>query len=241
MEHNVEGEFAQGRGSTSVAVRLSLVVLILATLGMIGAKVWSYPALMRFAGAKSILAEVVLLLAAYGVVMTLPNSRSAVLRRPRYATALGLAGGGLQILHLLIERFVSLPKPWDGVTTLLFMLGTFFPWGYAGYMARRRGATLAGALASAIWCACVSMVLAVTAGTLVEYVLAPIPLIEMRAWAEFGRSGWSDVRAFSIANTLDEASTHLLIGPVIAIVFGLAGSGLGGLRRSANVRSDLRI
>ncbi len=189
MEHNVEGEFAQGRGSTSVAVRLSLVVLILATLGMIGAKVWSYPALLRFAGAKGMLAEAVLLLAAYGVVMTLPDSRGAVLRRPMYATALGLAGGGLQILHLLIERFVSLRKPWDGLTTLLFMLGTFLLWGYAGYVARRRGATLAGALPGAIWCACVSMVLAVTAGTLVEYVLAPIPLSEMRGWAELGGPG----------------------------------------------------
>jgi hypothetical protein len=34
------------------------------------------------------------------------------------------------------------------------------------------------------------------------------------------QSGWQNVRAFAVANTLDAAFTHLMIAPIIATVTG---------------------
>jgi hypothetical protein len=75
------------------------------------------------------------------------------------------------------------------------------------------------------------------AGTLMEYVVAPYPLATISEWAEFKRSGWNDVRAFSIANTMDAASSHLFIGPIIASVFGGLGCALSSLLHPAARRA----
>jgi hypothetical protein len=46
---------------------------------------------------------------------------------------------------------------------------------------------------------------------------------------DYVRSGWTDVRAFAIANTFDAGFTHLVEAPVIAATLGALGSGLGRL------------
>ena len=46
---------------------------------------------------------------------------------------------------------------------------------------------------------------------------------------DFVRSHWNNVTLLAIANTLDAGSSHLLEAPIIALVFGLIGSGLGRL------------
>lgn len=132
--------------------------------------------------------------------------------------------------HLGIERFNLLSPMWNGKVTLAFMLSTFLLWGYAGYGARREGMDFVSTCLVAVWSALISMTIAVTAGTLLEYYVAPIPLEEMRNWPEFLRSGSTDLRAFAIANTLEEASTHLAVGPMVAAIFGSVGFGLANLR-----------
>ncbi|HEY0758082.1 MAG TPA: hypothetical protein VGD59_02375 [Acidisarcina sp.] len=67
------------------------------------------------------------------------------------------------------------------------------------------------------------MSIAVAAGIPLELFLAPTPLEPMRAWPEFQRSGWTDLYAFGIANTLDSAISHLLIGPIVGAIFGTFG------------------
>jgi hypothetical protein len=43
---------------------------------------------------------------------------------------------------------------------------------------------------------------------------------------DYLRSGWTDVRAFAIANTFDAGFTHLVEAPVIAAVLGALGGGI---------------
>jgi hypothetical protein len=51
------------------------------------------------------------------------------------------------------------------------------------------------------------------------YIAVPKPEY-VATWAEFKRSGWTDVRAFTVVNTLDSAVSHLVIGPIAGAIFG---------------------
>jgi hypothetical protein len=49
-------------------------------------------------------------------------------------------------------------------------------------------------------------------------------------WAEFKQSGWSDVHAFAIANSLEAGFTHLLAGLVLGCILGAIGGGVARIR-----------
>jgi hypothetical protein len=51
------------------------------------------------------------------------------------------------------------------------------------------------------------------------YLITPKPEYVV-TWGEFKRSGWTDVHAFTIANTLDSALSHLIVGPIVGAIFG---------------------
>jgi hypothetical protein len=200
---------------------------------MILYKVFSYPPLRSLPGASATIVEAIVLLTLYAIAIGLPFGRNSAPFRLQFATKLGLIAGVFQIIHLLVERFVSIPQPWDSPVTLAFMLATFLFWGYAAFRAGQLGASLVAAILAAIWSAIVSMTVAVFFGTLLELFLAPVPLESMRTWAEFQRSGWNDLQAFSIAETIDSASSHLFIGPIVACIFALFGYSAHKLKHRA--------
>ena len=209
--------------TTSRSTRITLLIAIAATLCMIAAKLLSYSQLVYLPGAIAMIAEAFLLLAVYAFAVAWPQGRIGFLLRPQFATLLGAIAGVLQIIHLLVERFIAFPSLWNGLVTLAFMLATFCFWGVTGYRAHVLGLSFIPACLAALWSAVVTMTTAVFAGTLLELFIAPIPLESMRAWGEFQRSGWNDLYAFSIANTIVEVSTHLFVGPIVACIFGTIG------------------
>jgi hypothetical protein len=73
------------------------------------------------------------------------------------------------------------------------------------------------------------MLIAVTAGFLMEFFLVPPDPAYVATWGEFKRSGWTDARAFALANTLDSGFTHLVIAPIVAGIFGGVASLLARL------------
>ena len=99
------------------------------------------------------------------------------------------------------------------------MPASFLLWGYASFRAGRSGTKFLAGVWCAIWSAMVTMTLAVCAGTLLEFFLAPYPLEPMRQWAEFQRSGWNDPRFLHRQHHRRHShpSDH---GPVISFVFG---------------------
>jgi hypothetical protein len=202
---------------------------ILTTAILVVNRAIAYEGYFRLAGAKATVAEALGLLSMYLLVLALPRLPIA-----RYAILAGLAAAGIEIAHSVQERFLSLPGRSGGFVTLGFMLATFSCWGWTARRARLNGASFLAACGAAAMSAIVSMTITVCFGTIFEWYIAPIPIESMRGWAEFQRSGWSDLAAFSIAETIDSVTTHLLMAPIIALIFGaIAASFVVRRRRRA--------
>jgi hypothetical protein len=205
-------------------VRFGLLLAISLSLTLIAAGIGSYPQFLYLRGARTFVFESAGLLLLY-LPLVLFATRVAPLppRALLQATRLGAVASALQISHLCIERFVSLNGRWNGVVALASMLSTFTVWAISGFLARRSRQSTGVSVWMSIWSAIVTMTLTVAAGLALELFLAPRPLESMRSWGEFTRSGWTDLHAFAIANTLDAASSHLFIGPIVATVVGTIG------------------
>ncbi len=208
------------KAAVASTVRLTLLLGILLNLAMIGVRVFFYRPLLVMPGGLKFVLEPALLLIVYALLVMWTTSHTDPLRQRilQTGTPLGLLGGIVQIVHMFLQNLVNFGAA-NGTVTLSFMLLTFLLWGVAGYRASRTTtSTGVGALAGS-WSALVTMLLAVTFGFALLY--SSIPRLDYVAtWPEFQRSGWGDVHAFSIANTLDSGFSHLLIGPFVGALFG---------------------
>jgi len=101
-----------------------------------------------------------------------------------------------------------------------FMLLIFTSWGIAGFRTTRSLKSARAGLLAAVLSAAVCMLIAVAAGFFVQFFLVPPEPTYVSTWAEFKRSGWTDAGAFAVANTLDSGFTHLVIAPIVALLFG---------------------
>jgi hypothetical protein len=100
------------------------------------------------------------------------------------------------------------------------MFSVFISWGIAGFRTARSLGSISVGLIAAVCSAGICMLMAVTAGFLIQFFLVPPKPEYVSTWSEFKRSGWTDPHAFGVANTLDSGFTHLIIAPVVALVFG---------------------
>jgi len=146
------------------------------------------------------------------------------------ATAWGIVGGVLLVAHMALEEFGSRVGE-NAALTLAFMLTTFSIWGIAGYQGTYSSKRLTTGTIAGCWCATLSVLAAVSFGFAQMFSAVP-PLAYVATWEEFKRSGWSDVRAFSIANSLDAGFTHLLAGFVAGSLTGSLGGVVARWRRS---------
>ena len=105
------------------------------------------------------------------------------------------------------------------------MFTTFLLWGMAGFGATRKTASAALGLLGGCWSAVVSVLAAVSFGFVLMFFKVP-SLDYVSTWAEFKQSGWSDVHAFAIANSLEAGFTHLLTGLVLGSIIGAIGGGM---------------
>jgi hypothetical protein len=214
-------------------LRFALVFTTILSLAMVEIRVSSYPSMLRLPGATALLMEVAGLLLLYGAALFWGTG----LASPKLllqGTTIGLIAGLVQMIHLVSERFASFSGTWNGAITLAFMLTTFMLWGVSGFIATRSGQATPTGIWLAVWSAVVTMTIVVAAGFSLEFFLSPTPPESMLSWPEFKRSGWTDVQAFAIANTLDSAFSHLLIGPVVAAIVGTVGSLLGSSSRNSS-------
>lgn len=156
----------------------------------------------------------------------LPNRSSAL----SIISAFGIAGGLVEILAVAVENSVLIPAP-GAILPLGVMFVVFGSWGVAGYLAMRRFGTARLAIAVPISAAMLCMLIAVTAGFVLQLYALFGNAAEVVTWAEYRRSGWSDPVAFQIANTLESACDHLLFGPFLALILGSAGAFVGGVSK----------
>ena len=83
----------------------------------------------------------------------------------------------------------------------------------------------AGTIAG-IWAAVVCMLVLVTGGLLLSFVSIPAPAYVL-TWSEYQASGWTDARAFGIANTFHSAFSHMIAGPILGAIVGAMGWTVG--------------
>ncbi len=206
------------RGALLFGVALNLCLLVV-RVGLYR-PLWAMPGALRF------VVEPVIALAGCGlfVVAVTSGRQGKRLDALRPATAWGMAGGALLVVHMALEDFGRRIGE-NGWITLAFMSATFLLWGVTGFRVARNTASTAPGWLGGCWSAVVSVLAAVTFGFVLMFFEVP-PLDYVATWPEFKQSGWSDVQAFAIANSLDAGFTHLVAGLVLGSIFGAIGAGL---------------
>jgi hypothetical protein len=203
-------------------IRFALLVGIALSLALMGVRVWLYRPLLVMPGGSTFVLDTALVLLLYAVLIVWATRSNAPLRRAvlRSATPVGLVAAAVEIAHLAAENIIQFGPPWEAISTLTFMLGTFLLWGIAGYRSARSARAIGPGAVAGFWSAIVTTAILVPFGFALEFYLAMPKPEYVVTWGEFQRSGWTDVHAFTIANTLESALEHLVEGPIIGAIFG---------------------
>jgi len=211
------------------------LALIAICVGLAVTAVVRYPAFFSQPSARLYLFAPIGALLVYAVAIFLVSrtralSWDAVLKT---ATVFGVLTGILEIVNIGIENVI--PSSISGPRIALgFMFVVFTLWGVAGFRAAKSVGSFGAGLLAAIISACICMPIAVAAGFAVQFFLAQPDAAQIATWAEYRRSGWTDARAFRLANTLESGLTHLIVAPVVATLFGGLGSLLAPLKSQEN-------
>jgi hypothetical protein len=214
-------------------LRLWLLIVIAADLGLVAVRVATYQAFLSMPGALGYLMPAVVALAvSAAVVGTLPllaSRSSGAAAAVQVGALVGLIGGAIDMASITMESVLVLPQNIVAVATLVAMVSLFLSFGVAGFLGGRGSGSFRLGVGAAVWSAVVAILIAVTFGFLLVNTSLPKLGHDEIGDPDYARSGWTDVRAFAIANTLSAGFTHLVEGPVIAAVLGAAGSGIGQL------------
>lgn len=204
-----------------LGIFLDLLLVAISSLGI------DSPLKMPGGGAYAI--KAMILLTVYGLVVVWASTQALTPRQTalQLGASVGVFGGLLQVLHMALENFGHRVGEYP-VVTLAFMVSGFLIWGGAGYCVTRSTGEIKAGLVASCWSAMVSVVIAVTFGLVLMSANIPSPEY-VATWSEFKQSGWTDARAFAIANSLDAAFSHLLVGPIIGTIVGLLGAGIARL------------
>jgi hypothetical protein len=210
------------RASNSLTIRFALLAGVTLSLAMTGLQVFLYRPLLAMPGGSTFVLETTIVLLLYGMLIVWATRSDGPLRRTVLlaGTPFGLLAAAIQIAHLATENFIQVRAPWDVVITLAFMFGTFLLWGAAGYRGARTVGAIPPGVVAGSWSAIVTMSILVTFGFALEFYVATPKPEYVATWGEFKRSGWTDIHAFTIANTLDGALSHLIAGPIVGALFG---------------------
>jgi len=149
----------------------------------------------------------------------------------RNAALFGTATGVIEIANIAIEQGIpfAVRGPALQITVMLLI---FAVWGFAGFRISKLLCSVRSGILTSVFSAGICMLIAVAAGFAIEFFLVPPRPDYVATWGEFQRSGWTDARAFGIANALDSGSSHLVIAPIVALVFGGAASWLARFKTS---------
>jgi hypothetical protein len=202
-------------------VKFGIMLLIAVDIALSSVAVLRYPALLHQHRAWMYLLEPTAVLLVYAIGTMYLSSRKGDLWAVifRNATLVGLITGLIELVNIVIENhilnFTSGP-----LVSIAFMLLVFILWGMAAAATAWSSRSMRAGILAAIAGAGICMLLGVAGGFFVELLVAPPDPALVSTWAEFKRSGWTDPYAFGLANALGSGFTHLLIAPVVALVFG---------------------
>jgi hypothetical protein len=208
-------------------LRLALLLVIGLNLLMIGIRISLYHPLLGLPGGPRFVIEPIVLLIGHALLVVWATNGGGPVRQTILlnGTVVGLISGGLEITHVSVENFAGWSAREESISTGLFMLGLFLLWGLAGYLTARSTGAVGPALLAGSWSAIVAMLLTAAIGlVLLNTSLRRLELKNIGS-PDLIRSGWTDLRAFTIADLFEAVVKVLLVGPILGAIFG----GLGGL------------
>jgi hypothetical protein len=221
------------------ALRRALLALIALDAAMIGGRVLSYRPLLAMPGVTGLLLELAILRTAHAVLVirATEGGGPAWSAAVRTGTVFGLVAAAVESAHIAVENLVPLALRGESMSTGAFMLALCLTWATAGHRgARAAGSTAAGALTGA-WSASVGML--ATLAFAFSQLYWSLPALERRQVGspDLIRSGWTDLRAFTIADIGEAGVKVLLVGPVAGAMLGGFGGLLQAISRFSTRRS----
>jgi hypothetical protein len=224
----VEGDRLDHKGSRMMTARRFLLLSIGLSLAMIAAQIVLYPQVLGMpGGAAAVLQPVVLLLLCLPLVAWATADGSPARRAALHTgTAVGLACGVLEIVHIAVEGFANLSARAETISTGFFTLGVLLLWGSAGFLAVRHPRAPGPGWLAGGWSGVVGMLMVVTYGFSQLYWALPRLEHKNVGSPDLIRSGWTDLRAFTIADLFEAGFKVLFIGPLLGAALGSLG-GLG--------------
>lgn len=207
----------------------ALVVMIAASIGMAVAAVERNPGWFNNPGARPYLEEAVYSLAVYAgvIVIVVANRGEEWDAELRNAAIFGSIAAMVALVSSAVDHSQADPA-FAQAADAGALLVMFVLWGLAGARTSRDHGHFRPGVMTAIMSAGVTMVIAVAFGFALELFIAPTS--DATTWAAFSRSGWTDARAFAIANTFHFGFSNLWMGPAIGLVVGSIGAWIGKLR-----------
>jgi len=199
---------------------------VLLNVTLIAFGIFRYPATLREGGVLNIVLPIVLLLL-YGLAGWFAWRRTDEVCRIalRQGAIVGVVLGIVMMIHLTAEYFVDMSQKWNAITSLGLFPILFFSFGLAGL----RGSLCTGqvrlGVVAGVWSAIICILIVCNFGFIVNYTF--MPRLEYILHDEYVRSGVRDLKAFTVLNSLESAGSHLLIAPILALIFGCIGGLIG--------------
>lgn len=208
---------------------LLAIVIALMALGLI-----VYPMAYSVIGTKSIVITAMLLFlyAVIAVGISNVSSQKGIIALEQ-AWKVGLFAGLLFIGTVSLENFVDLGSTFTTISTLIFMASIFLSFGAASFLTTKKTGKFGFGILSSLITAVMSVCIALIFGFAINFLFTHRLEQNLIHSAEFTRSHVRDIRTFTMFNTFESASTHLLEAPIIAFVFGVISGGIGKLFHKA--------
>jgi hypothetical protein len=215
----------------------SIVSLAVFNLVLIGYGLIAYPEILE-GGSFAAISTIGLILmygaAGYGLTrLSRPETAPALLQ----SIILGFASGIWLMILLVVEDFT------DWISYLPHNALALYPFGIllliyvlAGWRGAQQTGNLAVGLLVATLSAMISVLSLVIFGLLINYLFSAH--LEQILYGDYVRSGMHNPAAFALFNSLDAASSHLFMTPILGIGSGLLGGVVGQVFfRPANPQS----
>jgi hypothetical protein len=193
------------------------VVLVLMLFG-----VARHPASASHGGLTSLLSTAGALLvygaAAFWVRVQFSDSWHIALGK---GAMVGLLLAAVAVISHTLEIFANLNSSWSatfgvGMWGLMFLL-----FGIVGSSTYDLTSSLRMSIAASIWCALISTVATLVYGYTIALLF--MPHMQNVLQGAQAQSGITDSQAFVIFNTLVSGSAHVLLAPLVALIFGFTG------------------
>jgi hypothetical protein len=219
-------------------LRRTLLAVIALDAAMIGGRVLSYRRLLAMPGVAGLLLELAILLTAHALfVIWATGAGGPWSAAVRTGTVFGLVAAAVESAHIAVENHAALSPRAETLSTAAFMLALCLTWAAAGYGGARAARSAAAGALTGAWSAAVGM--QATLAFAFSQLYWSLPALERREVGspDLIRRGWTDLRAFTIADIGEAGVKVLLVGPVAGAILGGSGGLLQAISRFSTRRS----